>query len=172
MNATYFESQLQDGKIVKRLLLTLTYDDPIACVLSSHLILERMLEIWIESYTETPNLLNNVQLSFSQKLNVCKNCELPAEIITCISKINKLRNAISHQLEKSELNNNEVHQLIELVKQVDFPSKLDNIYECSINTLNGMIKIQDASNNQRVVCCALILISSINISANKLTKQQ
>ncbi|WP_406670219.1 hypothetical protein [Raoultella terrigena] len=168
MNLSYFRHKFQDAKFKERLLLTLTYDDPLLCVVSSHLMLERMLEIWIEAYSDIPCLLDNAQLSFSQKLKMCKNCKLPTEIASVISKINKFRNTLSHKFEMSDLNDLETKELLELIQKIEFNSSLDDIHEFSINSPKGMIKIKDASNNQKVVFAALIVISAMFQSTDKL----
>jgi len=168
MDHQYFSNKFHDGKIKDRLLQVLNYDDPLLCVVSSHLILERMLEIWIVSYTGVPSLLDSTQINFSQKLKLCKNCQLPTEIVTAISKLNKLRNNLSHRLEKFDVEHTEIEELLGLVQKIPPGHTQENLLEFSIQSPNGMIKIKNATNNQKITFAALMILTSMLQSSNRM----
>ena len=93
--------------------LTSTQDDT-AVVLRAQLIAEECAALWISKFTAAPGALGNI--GFAQKLTIARHLGLPADLAAAMSTLNKMRNAMAHELDKSTI---DATALVKLKLQVE-----------------------------------------------------
>lgn len=84
-------------------------DASIQAILKGHLLVEEMLTAILEGFVREPVALRRARLTFAQRCNLVRSlCSRPsrghdAERWTLIEKLNELRNALSHSLDRARL---------------------------------------------------------------------
>ncbi|MDE2106240.1 MAG: hypothetical protein KGL39_53970 [Patescibacteria group bacterium] len=81
-------------------------DDLTLMVLKGHLILEEMLFALVREHCAKPEYLEGARLSFAQLLRLARSlvsAPVPKEVWTAIAEINRLRNALAHNLRPTDV---------------------------------------------------------------------
>lgn len=81
-------------------------DDLTLMVLKGHLILEEMLFALVGEHCAKPEHLDGARLSFAQLLKLAQSlvsAPVPEEVWTAIAEINRLRNALAHNLRPTDV---------------------------------------------------------------------
>ncbi len=79
--------------------------DPLLVVLKAHLLAEERLDWILRELARSPSALRDAQLSFHQKLKLCNALlgEVGAREWRFLAALNKLRNALAHNVELSDV---------------------------------------------------------------------
>ncbi|MBA4819470.1 hypothetical protein OLZ33_08585 [Pantoea ananatis] len=117
-------------------------EDDIGTVLRLHLLLEKDLEAWCACATGNGNIFKgfgeNLGLDFAAKNQLAHNLGLSEELYKVIKRMNKLRNARSHQIDNSEITNSEIASLTSLIS-ANYPSNLLPMNEFQAQINKGII---------------------------------
>lgn len=99
--------------------------------LTTHLALERFLEAWICSYSEIPDLFQEIEkeekkdkvkfsMIFSGKAKLAQRMGLPMEAYQAIDQLNAIRNKYAHRYDYQWTSLKEKKELISKVDEIDF----------------------------------------------------
>lgn len=79
--------------------------DPTLVLLKGHLLIEEQLIAYIATYCRKPKLLEDVRLTFAQKLRLARSLSGDLTDQFCpLDKLNAIRNRMAHHAEISDLN--------------------------------------------------------------------
>lgn len=93
-------------------------DDEVGASLRFHLLMERLLIVFLESKI-ADNKLDKIHRQFGQKLEQSEKLGLLKEICNAIRCVNDIRNSISHIIDGKFIDSIDEHLLNELKKQVE-----------------------------------------------------
>lgn len=116
MNAEIFSSKfMMNEQTWSRLASTLSSEDDIRVVLRAHLITETMIEAFCCAAVNNRELFNgfgeNLTVTYAAKLQLAANLGLNEHSVAELKRINKIRNARSHQIDNSAITDAEIESL-------------------------------------------------------------
>ncbi|WP_277268985.1 hypothetical protein [Pantoea septica] len=113
-------------------------ESELARILTTHLLLERLLEGWICAHTGVDDLfkkpekgskLDRFSMTFSSKLAFCQRLGLPLEASKPISTINDFRNGFAHSIDYPGPDVNQVNSLMKNVDSFNPGKKAPSLFE-------------------------------------------
>lgn len=100
MNARIFMDYCQAIDVSALMLRAVQSDDDIGTTLRLHLLCERMVEAWICTCSDCPELFGTerqkVLIECSAKIAMAGNLGIPSELIKALKTFNSLRNELAH----------------------------------------------------------------------------
>lgn len=161
-------TSFSNSSIIQRLTKLMGNDDHMYCVISVHLLTEKMLEMWSESASKNPKMFDDTKLSFNAKLSLSKNFGLPINLYLAIKKLNTLRNQFGHNLNKTEIADSDITELENHLVNVD-PSS--NFKEYKINSGNQMVKYSEATNAQKMCGIGYVIMTSFMAASTQMMQR-
>jgi len=86
--------------------ITPVQGDPTYSLLKSHLLIEELLRSYLRKALPNPDALSGSRLTFAQILSVARACSVVSPDNWCwvaVSKLNKLRNMLSHETDPKDI---------------------------------------------------------------------
>lgn len=172
MNTDLYESKFIMNEITwSRLLGLLRTEDDIGLVLRGHLITEAMLEAYCCAAVDNENLFEgfgaNLTMPYAVKIQLASNLGLNEHSVAELKRINKIRNARSHQIDNAEITDAEIDSLRahisrggqeDLVNDIRFGMKVDDA-EAYLNR-------PGASNREKFIAILAAIIHRISIQVS------
>lgn len=121
MNRNIFSSRFVVNEMTwLRLARMLQSEDDIGIVLRAHLITENMIEAWCCASTNNESLFEgfgeNLTMTYAAKLQLASNLGLNQFSVAELKRINKIRNARSHQIDNTQITDAEIQSLMTLIR--------------------------------------------------------
>ena len=131
MNKKIFDEMvLLNEQTWERLSSIMQSEDDIGVVLRLHLVTEKIIEAWCCAASNNHNFFDgfgeNVTMSYAAKLKLATNFGLNEFSYQELKVVNKIRNARSHQIDNSEITNEEINKLITLISKGDQRELIEN----------------------------------------------
>ncbi|BEN77780.1 hypothetical protein SMKC082_11900 [Serratia marcescens] len=142
MNIKLFQEAFRDKATNLQMLEALRSPDEVGSVLRMHLYLERVIEAWVAAVTDNPKVFSsqsNSFFTFSVKLEIAKNFDLPSDLYAATKMINKLRNDFSHKIHR-KIEDIEIRNIEDTLKKAkhhkDLPALTDIVMHLDVNKLS------------------------------------
>ncbi|HFV9294905.1 TPA: hypothetical protein ACIAIE_004796 [Serratia fonticola] len=170
MNIKHFHEAFRDSATNLQMLEALRSPDEVGSVLRMHLYLERVIEAWVAAVTDNPKVFSSQSgsfFSFSVKLEIAKNFDLPIDLYTAIYMINKLRNQFSHKINK-KIENIEIRNIEGTLKKTKYHEDMPSL-SSMVLLLDGQKKSYKECDNKFKFCniCTFIIV---NLNHHTLSK--
>lgn len=153
MNNAYYFRNFIDDKFLDRLEKISIHNDYLSTVLTVHLASEKIINGWICYKTQSDKTLNGMdRFSFSQKLQLAKNLDLPKNTHDFFMALNKMRNKFAHNLQQDEISGKELQDLENHVKPLLAEYQFDSLSHAYVygQSLNDKKKYSECSKNVKL----------------------
>lgn len=162
MDKQHFLSLGNERDMHLRVMALMENSDELGFILTIHLVCERVIETWIEATTNNRNLFRDIKsLSFSSKLQMAKNCEIPEYFHIFSKKLNILRNQFAHNLEKKSISNEDLKSLEYCAQFLPDDSFGKDIHTNTLITKSGECKYTDATINKKIGLIFFLIYSTL-----------
>ncbi|EKS7426675.1 hypothetical protein QCK43_001421 [Enterobacter cancerogenus] len=141
MNTDLFATKFMMNEITwSRLAGLHQTEDDIGLVLRGHLITETMLEAYCCAAVDNETLFEgfgeNLTMTYAAKIQLASNLGLNEHSVAELKRVNKIRNARSHQIDNAEITDAEIDSLRAYISRGG--------QEDLVNTIGFGIKVDDA----------------------------
>ncbi|VVJ28262.1 hypothetical protein [Klebsiella variicola] len=151
-----------------RVMAFMENSDELGFILTIHLVCERIVETWIEAASNNRNLFHDIKsLSFSAKLQMAKNCDIPEYFYIFSRKLNIVRNQFAHNLEKTSISNDDLRNLEYCAQFLPDDAIGKNIHTNKIITKNGECKYTDTTKNKKIGMIFFLVYSNLLANSRK-----
>jgi hypothetical protein len=162
MNIKNFHDAFRDKETNLQMIEALRSPDEVGSVLRMHLYLERVIEAWVAAVTDNPKVFASQSgslFSFSAKLEIAKNFDLPSDLYSAIKMINKIRNDFSHKINK-KIDEIEIKNIENTLKKSKYHKDIPSLTSMSF-ILDGHRKSYKECDNKFKFCtiCTFIIVS-------------
>jgi hypothetical protein len=160
MNIKHFHEAFEDKDTNLQMVEALRSTDEIGSVLRMHLYLERVIEAWVAAVTNNPKVFSSQSgFSFSVKLEIARNFDLPNVLYSAIKMINKIRNNFSHKINK-KIDDIEIRNIENVLKNTKYHKDMPLLTDIVI-LLDGHKQSYKECDNKFKFCniCTFIIVS-------------
>lgn len=171
MNKNIFNEMVLNDKTWERLSSMMKSEDDIGVVLRLHLVTEKILEAWCCAASNNQNFFDgfgeSLTMSYAAKLKLASNFGLNEFSYQEFKEINRIRNARSHQIDNSQITDQEIHKMIthiskggrkELIESKNFGMFVDG-EEKYLNK-------EGISNREKFIAILASVIHRVTLQAN------
>ncbi|ELZ3335885.1 hypothetical protein UL076_004612 [Klebsiella pneumoniae] len=170
MNIKLFHEAFEDTATNLQMMEAFRSPDEIGSVLRMHLYLERVIEAWVSAATDNPKVFSsqsNSFFTFSVKLEIAKNFDLPSDLYTATKMINKLRNDFSHKIHK-KIEDIEIRNIEDALKKVKHHKDLSALTDLTLESGANKYPYKECDN--RLKFCIICNYIIINLNHHTLAK--
>ncbi|MGQ1888286.1 hypothetical protein [Serratia marcescens] len=168
MDKSHFLSLAKEGEVNLRFAESCLHEEQLSCVLIIHLVCERIIERWTESTSNNKNIFDNVRgLSFSAKLQIAKNFELPEFFSVFCKTLNKIRNGFAHEISKKYIDDEEINKLESCMTLLPKEAVGRDVKTNTIKIKGVPHKYSEATVNIKLVCMFGLVYSNLLTYVNE-----